>query len=483
MLSDYETPSSTTVEHRRRGITSRRYTVALIVSDYVAGWAGFILGLVLLNVVTRNDVNHLSHFSNNLRHAIWFPVGVVVGMALTSGYRLSRRSPTESSFTEIRTYATSVSIGGLIALTVSYVAHHFVRYEIQVPTQVIVAIGTTTIVVALARAALRVIVLTKRPVRVIVIDDGDLYQRIATHVHLERGLTLVGRVATTDGQADALGHIRDVEHLIATYKIDRAIFGSMRELSPEVERWYRRTAELLDTAVVPRMFEVVGWRSRLTEMSGLPMLDLAPRQYSRFDLAMKRAFDLLVALVALVVTLPVTLLIVLAIKLTSSGPVFFIQERLGRDRRPFRVLKFRTMLVAREDQPRFEASTDLDAPLYVRRNKLEESNRVTRVGRVLRRTGLDELPQFLNVVLGSMSVVGPRPFVPSESTIDDSHYARRFEVRPGITGLWQVSGRNNLTDTELRQLDFLYVSAWSLWWDVKICFDTPRAMLRGLGAY
>jgi lipopolysaccharide/colanic/teichoic acid biosynthesis glycosyltransferase len=130
--------------------------------------------------------------------------------------------------------------------------------------------------------------------------------------------------------------------------------------------------------------------------------------------------------------------------------------------------------------PNIEAA---DAPLYIARGKLHESNRMTKVGAFMRRTGLDEIPQFLNVLLGSMSVVGPRPFVVSESDIDDPHYARRFDVRPGITGLWQVSGRNNLTAEELRQLDYLYVSAWAIWWDIKICFDTPRAMIRGLGAY
>ena len=117
------------------------------------------------------------------------------------------------------------------------------------------------------------------------------------------------------------------------------------------------------------------------------------------------------------------------------------------------------------------------------RGKLQETSRRTKVGGFIRKIGVDEIPQFINVLTGSMSIVGPRPFIVSESDIKDPFYARRFDVRPGITGLWQVSGRNNLTAEELRQLDYLYVSAWSMWWDIKICFDTPRAMLRGLGAY
>ena len=108
---------------------------------------------------------------------------------------------------------------------------------------------------------------------------------------------------------------------------------------------------------------------------------------------------------------------------------------------------------------------------------------MTPIGAFLRRTGLDELPQFLNVVVGSMSIVGPRPFVTAESEPSSGWASRRFDFRPGITGLWQVSGRNELTADELRQLDYLYVTSWALWWDIKICADTPRAMIRGLGAY
>lgn len=107
----------------------------------------------------------------------------------------------------------------------------------------------------------------------------------------------------------------------------------------------------------------------------------------------------------------------------------------------------------------------------------------TPIGRFLRRSGLDELPQFLNVLAGSMSIVGPRPFVSNESDLESPMAIRRYDVRPGITGLWQVAGRNELTREELEKLDYLYVSAWSFWWDVKICFETPRAMFRGLGAY
>ena len=469
---------------RRRGITSRRYTASLVLVDYVSAWIGFILGLALLNLVTRNAFNRWSYIDYNLRHAFWYPVGVVIGMALTSGYRISRRSPTQNAFTDLKDLAMATSFGGFLAMSISYVAHHFTQWEIQVPTQIIVGVVTTTLVIATMRALLRAVVLSLRPVRMAVIDDGTTYQRIATHLHLQRGITLYGRIAMDASDTEGtIGHIAEIEQLAADFHLDRVIFGSINSITPEVARWYRRTTELVDTALVPRMFELISWRSRLTDMSGLPLLEMAPRHVSRIDRIVKRSFDVLVASTLLVLTLPISLVIAILIKLTSRGPIFFTQERLGHNRKPFTILKFRTMYVAPTSSSESKTAIHEDAPLYVIRGKLQETNRRTWIGSFIRKVGLDEIPQFLNVILGSMSIVGPRPFIVSESDIQDAHYARRFDVRPGITGLWQVSGRNNLTSEELRQLDYLYVSAWSMWWDIKICFDTPRAMLRGLGAY
>ena len=452
--------------------------------DYISSWAGFILGLALLNLFTRNAFNRWSYIDYNLRHAFWFPIGVVIAMGLTSGYRISRRSPTQNAFTNFKELAMATSFGGFIAMSISYIAHHFTQWEIQVPTQIIIAVMTTTFVIAIMRVLLRAVVMTQRPVRMAVIDDGTTYQRIATHLHLQRGITLYGRISLDRSDTEnSIGHISEIEQLAADFNLDRVIFGSMNAITPEVARWYRRTTELVDTALVPRMFEVISWRSRLTDMSGLPLLEMAPRHVSRFDLALKRTFDIIVAFILLVVSIPTVVVIALLIKLTSRGPIFYRQERLGLHRKPFTILKFRTMQVAPVTAANSPNLSEDDAPLYVVRGKLQETSRRTWIGSFIRKVGLDEIPQFVNVLFGSMSIVGPRPFIVAESDIQDPFYARRYDVRPGITGLWQVSGRNNLTSEELRQLDYLYVSAWSMWWDIKICFDTPRAMLRGLGAY
>ncbi len=144
------------------------------------------------------------------------------------------------------------------------------------------------------------------------------------------------------------------------------------------------------------------------------------------------------------------------------------------------MMKFRSMEVG-ADQLKLDLRTrnDVDGPLF----KLHKDHRVTRLGGFLRRTSLDELPQLINVLIGKMSLVGPRPFVPDESAEIDGWALRRFDVRPGMTGLWQTSGRSDLPFEELRQLDYAYVASWSLWWDLKILWHTPASMMHGHGAY
>lgn len=462
-----------------------RYTVQLFVLDYLLGWGSAAVGLLILSGFSRNSANSFSHFGYNLEHAFWFPIGVWCGVGITGRYRRSRRSPTESLFAQFPDYAGIAALAGAGAMSISYFLHHFGSVEVLVSTQVLMASLVAAFALSFGHALLRHATLSMHPVRIAVVDDGSSFARIQTHLHLQYGVVSVGRISpTATAEGDTLGSLSDIDDIIERHHIDRVIFGAIGAISDEVAYWYRRTTELVDTGLVPRMFDVVSWRSRLTDLMGLPLLELAPRHVGLLDRALKRAMDLIIAALFIVLFSPVFLAIALSIKVTSRGPIFFRQERLGRNRVPFTIVKFRTMLVV-EDHADPELPEDHlgTVPLYVKRGKLSESNRVTAVGKFLRRAGLDEIPQFFNVLTGSMSVVGPRPFIPLESEVDDPIYSRRYDVRPGITGLWQVSGRNNLTDDELRQLDFLYVTSWSLWWDIKICADTPRAMFRGLGAY
>ncbi len=470
----------------RRGLNAHSYTVGLVCCDFLLAWASLAIGLLGLGWVSRNPVNRLGNFWVNFPHGTAFPIGIVLGMAISGAYRRSRRSPTQSTFSELQNFAMGIAFGGVLTLGLSYVAHHFAYYTVQVATQVLSAMLVSVVLLPIGHALLRREVLRQSPVRVLIVDGGEGVARFTTHLRLTHGIVVVGWVATTGSLPQgALGRLSDLENVIREHDIDRIIIGSTGDFEGDHLAEYRRAMELADVALVPRVYELVSWRSRLTELSGLPLLETVPTEMSAWDRFTKRTFDLVVAIVLLVVSLPFMVLIALAVKVTSPGPMLFRQERLGRHRRSFTILKFRTMRTERvgvevgED----DGSAPGELPLHRERRKHEETTRLTPIGGFLRRSGLDELPQLFNVLRGSMSIVGPRPFITAESEPPSGWSARRFELRPGITGLWQVSGRNELTAEELRQLDYLYATGWALWWDVKICFDTPRAMIRGLGAY
>ena len=234
-----------------------------------------------------------------------------------------------------------------------------------------------------------------------------------------------------------------------------------------------RSAGLRDVyvSIVPRYFEIIAANVGIADVEGISVFELPVAGLSRFALATKRAFDLCLTIPALIILSPFLLVIAIAIKLDSSGPVFFRQARTGRDDEQFEIVKFRTMVVGAEQM---RMSGDLadenesSGPLF----KIRQDPRVTRVGRVLRRFSIDELPQLFNVVSGKMSLVGPRPFVVYEDDKIDGWARRRLDLTPGITGLWQVLGRNDIAYDEMVKLDYLYVTNWSLWWDMKLLLRT-----------
>jgi len=299
-------------------------------------------------------------------------------------------------------------------------------------------------------------------------------------------MTLVGRAVDGDTvDAGAIGRVTDLPELCRQLGVDRLLVAASEHFSAESLDIYRRLQDSVHIAIVPRYHELISWRSRLTDLSGISFLEIAQPHLSAWDKFVKRAFDLCMSSVVLLVMSPLFLAVAVGVKLSSPGPVFFRQVRLGRSAEPFSVTKFRSMTMDAESAPAGEAAPetgDPDLPLRELHKKMDETGRVTRFGAFLRRSGIDEIPQFVNVFKGDMSIVGPRPLVPNESNVE-GWATRRFDVRPGITGLWQVSGRNDLTRKDLEQLDYLYVASWSPWWDLKIIFDTPMTMVRGTGAY
>jgi exopolysaccharide biosynthesis polyprenyl glycosylphosphotransferase len=222
--------------------------------------------------------------------------------------------------------------------------------------------------------------------------------------------------------------------------------------------------------------------SKLTTrvIAGSPLIKISSTKFSGPQYLVKTTFDILFSLIALIIASPVMLATAIAIKLTDSGPIFFKQTRIGLSGTEFQILKFRSMKVGAEkefDELAAKAGYEVNAVQF----KLIDDPRVTRVGKFIRKTSLDELPQFLNVLFGDMSVVGPRPHVQKEVNSYSEHEARRLLVKPGITGPWQVGGRSDLTWDESAAIDLSYVENWTLMSDVQIIFKTLFVMMQKSG--
>ncbi|WP_144876726.1 sugar transferase [Microbacterium sp. 1.5R] len=229
-----------------------------------------------------------------------------------------------------------------------------------------------------------------------------------------------------------------------------------------------------------RLADVAGPRVSLRQVDGLPLIQVKIPTYEGGVHVLKRALDILVASVALIPIALITPVLALLILIDSPGSLFFFQERVGRDGRTFKMVKFRSMKTDAEQQLAALKEQNEGSGLLF---KMKDDPRVTRVGRILRKLSLDELPQFWNVLVGDMSVVGPRPPLPSEVTAYDGTVYRRLYIKPGITGLWQVSGRSDLSWDESVRLDLRYVENWSVMDDLRIMWRTAKVMVQPSGAY
>ena len=235
-----------------------------------------------------------------------------------------------------------------------------------------------------------------------------------------------------------------------------------------------------DIYVAPALLYVAGPRTMIRPIAGLPLLPVDYPEFSGIRRLIKTAFDRAIAFIAVVFLLPVFAAIATVIRLDGPGPVLFRQTRVGKDGEPFTLFKFRTMVVdAEQRKAKLLQLNESDGLLF----KIRKDPRVTRVGAWLRRYSLDELPQLLNVMTGDMSLVGPRPALPDEMIKYGAYVRRRLAVKPGITGLWQVSGRSNLPWEEAVRLDIRYVENWSFFLDLQILWKTWAAVARGDGAY
>jgi exopolysaccharide biosynthesis polyprenyl glycosylphosphotransferase len=305
------------------------------------------------------------------------------------------------------------------------------------------------------------------------------------------GYRVVGCCLPTDQydpNADAfnglpvLGDLSEVAEVVARLEVDTVAVLPCPELDgPALRRlgWdlEKTQAELL---LAPAVTEIVGTRVQIRPVCGLPLMHMERPELTGVRRLGKDLFDKVSAGLGALFLLPALLTIALAVKVTSPGPVFFRQQRLGRDGQTFSMLKFRSMVAGADRMvDELEADSDGNGVLF----KKKDDPRITRVGSFLRRYSLDELPQLVNVLRGDMSLVGPRPPLPSEVERYGFDMHRRFLVKPGLTGLWQVSGRSDLSWDDSVRIDVRYVENWSLTFDFMILWKTVGAVQRGSGAY
>lgn len=285
------------------------------------------------------------------------------------------------------------------------------------------------------------------------------------------------------GPVPVFPYADDIRHAIAASRADTVALTSAAELGPEGIRDLSWQLEKLavDLVVSPGIVDVAGPRLTVRPVADLPLIHVDKPQYQGAKRFQKRAFDVCFSLLALLAASPIMIAAALAVKLTSRGPVFYCAERIGLDGTPFRMIKFRSMVV--DADQRLAELTDLNDSVGGVLFKIRRDPRVTRVGRILRRYSIDELPQFFNVLRGEMSVVGPRPPLACEVETYDHRVRRRLLVRPGITGLWQVSGRSDLSWEDSVRLDLSYVENWSMLSDLAIAAKTVGAVFCRSGAY
>ncbi len=394
-----------------------------------------------------------------------------------------------SSFDEVRDLFHAMLLGSLAYLIVSQAVDYFFDWWVYTAVEAFLFMAGALVLVPVLRGSIRswVFPSVMTPRRTLIVGSGEdallVHRKLSAHP--EYGLEVVGFL---DGEsretlpAPLLGSPADVARIVDELDIDRILIASSvgsHEETLDLVRTVRRPD--VHVSIVPRYFEIFTSHATLDDVEGMPVVTLPPMRLGRSSRILKRTVDVTVAGSALVVLAPLLALVALAIRLDSKGPALYRQPRRGRLGSTFEIVKFRSMYTGAE-QRRAEVlhMNEVDGPLF----KIKGVDpRVTRVGAFIRKTSIDELPQLWNVLKGEMSLVGPRPFVVYEADQITGWALRRLDMTPGITGLWQVLGRNDIPFDEMTKLDYLYVTNWSPWWDLKILCQTVPVVLGKRGAY
>ena len=494
-LSSATTTVSGTVGSPRHGgagqgdpsLLLRRYQRFAVAGDAAGSLIGSMLALTgRFGTDTSRFTN--AHWIAYLLFTLFLPVAWVLFIAMQRGYerRFLGTGPEEYR---------RVSSAGFVMFTSIAVVSYALRSEVA-RGYVFIAIPVTLLLSLLVRRQLRSWIYKLRArgrglQRVLVVGRADAVVSVIEKLDHEpqHGLVPVGACVPFVGvgvshvnNVPVVGDPSRVLQAVEETQADVVAVVSHPDLSGQALRRLSWALEERDVELIvsPGIIEVAGPRLSIRPVAGLSLLHLERPSASGGRMLGKLMFDRFVGALLLVVVAPLLIAIGVAVRLTSKGPAFYRQIRVGIDGREFRILKFRSMVVGADAQrAALMAQNDGNGVLF----KIRKDPRLTRVGGVLRRFSLDELPQLINVVRGDMSLVGPRPPLPEEVAGYTDDATRRLKVKPGVTGLWQVSGRSNLTWEESLRLDLRYADNWSMALDLSILWRTLSAVVRGQGAY
>ncbi|HXY86497.1 MAG TPA: sugar transferase [Gaiellaceae bacterium] len=464
----------------------------------VARRIGSILVLVTLDLVGLTLGVYIALFLRNVylgtwpplwgymwrSESDWLPFLTVITVLVFWVGGLYRRRELRAGFGQVCASLTLVAVITLaFGLGTNY---HFTTYGLT-PTALVI----TAVLIGLLRGSYDVVTrdvlrLTGARRRVVLVGEGERLQQLRRTLGSRRSgieYEFLGAISPRADEADlpVLGSLEAVPQVLDERHVDELIVTDTafadRELLDLVDQAQRRGVQV---RVAPTTTELLLQRAEYVPGHGAPLFELRPPALAGADWVVKRGFDIVIATLTIVIGAPVWAAIAVAIKVSSPGPVFFRDRRIGLGERKFDMVKFRTMYAdASERQAALEAENEASGPLF----KIKNDPRVTPVGRFLRRFSLDEMPQVVNVLWGEMSLVGPRPLPIRDYEQLELWHRKRYAVLPGMTGLWQVSGRIDLSFDDLVRLDFYYLENWSILLDISILARTLPAVLARRGAY
>jgi exopolysaccharide biosynthesis polyprenyl glycosylphosphotransferase len=474
---------------RRRGWLIRRM---LLLADVIGLSLAFVLAWRLIPVGGAR-LDRISPAAENALFVFVMLPAWVLGAKLHGLYDHDEERTDHTTPDDLARVVHLVTLGIWVLFVGAWVTHA----ANPDPPKLVILWGLAIVFVTLARAVARAV--ARRQItylqNTVIVGAGDVGQLVARKFlqHPEYGINLVGFVDSQPkdrrddlGHLSILGPIERLPAVVRLFDVERVVIAFSNE-SHEATLDLIRSLKDLDVQIdiVPRLFEVVGPKVGIHTVEGVPLVGLPPLRLARSSRLLKRLMDVVLAGTALVVLAPLFGLIALRIKLDSPGPVFFRQIRMGFGNQIFRIYKFRTMAADADARKNEVAHLNMHARNGgdPRMFKVPDDPRVTRFGAFLRRTSIDELPQLINVFKGEMSLVGPRPLILDEDQYVAEWARKRLDLKPGITGLWQVLGRSEIPFEEMTKLDYLYVTNWSLWGDVNLLVQTVPALFRARHAY